>query len=190
MRFHLITRDVERANLVREFRLRTLFLVARSVEHLEGDVAELGVYKGRSALLLARSLPKKTLHLFDTFEGMPDIAKPEIDGHSAGQFTDCSFDETRKRLAPHPNAVFHRGVFSETISPISGLTFSLAHFDGDLYRSCVEFIDFFWPRLSRGGALVFDDYDWPQCLGVRKAIEEAGLDVSEAVDYQPIVWKP
>jgi hypothetical protein len=190
MRFHLITRDVERANLVREFRLRTLFLAARSVEHLSGDVAELGVYKGRSALLLARALPKKALHLFDTFVGMPDCADPAVDGHAAGQFTDCSFEETSKRLLPHTNTVFHRGVFPATVGPVSDRTFSMAHFDGDLYKSCADFISFFWPRLVSGGVLVFDDYDWPLCAGVRKAIEEAGLDVSEAVDYQAMVWKP
>lgn len=190
MRFHLITRDIERANLVREFRLRSLFLLARSVEHVEGDVAEVGVYKGRSALLLARALPKKRIDLFDTFSGMPAIDDPAIDGHTSGQFTDCSFEAVKERLAPYSNVSFHQGVFPETAAQVSDRTYSLAHFDGDLYRSCVDFIAFFWPRLSKGGVLVFDDYDWPLCAGVKKAIEEAGLDVSEAVDYQAIVWKP
>lgn len=190
MRFHFLTRDIERANLVREMRLRTLFLVASSVRHLEGDVAELGVYKGRSALLLARTLPEKTIHLFDTFTGMPALSNPSVDHYSGGEFSDCSFEETRKRLSPHQNVQFHLGVFPETSGPLLDGIFSFVHFDGDLYASCVEFIRFFLPRMVKGGAMVFDDYDWPECRGVRKAIEEAGLDITEAVDYQAIVWKP
>jgi O-methyltransferase len=188
MRFHLLSRDVERANLTRELRLRTLFLVAQASRGVFGDYAEVGVYKGRSALLLARAAPEKQLHLFDTFSGMPDH-DPLLDGHSKGEFSDTSLDEVKSRLSGVQNVSFYPGIFPETSSPVADRKFAFAHFDCDLYRPCVEFIRFFWPRLLPGGALVFDDYDWPKCLGVKKAIDEAGLDVVEAVDYQAIVFK-
>ena len=187
MRFHLLTRDIERANLVREMRLRTLFLFARAVKDVDGAVAELGVYKGRSAQLLARALPTKEIHLFDTWTGMPAMQDFRIDDHRVGDFADCSLADTQLRLYENQNVIFHQGVFPKTAEDLGHRRFSLAHFDGDLYASCTAFIEFFYPRMSKGGVMVFDDYDWPQCQGVRKAIEEAGLEAEEAVDYQAFV---
>lgn len=73
MRFHLLSVDVERANLTRDLRLRTLFLAASFAKHVPGDFAEVGVYRGRSAVLLARTAPEKMLHLFDTFTGRKSV---------------------------------------------------------------------------------------------------------------------
>lgn len=188
MRFHLLSRDVERANLTRELRLRTLFLMAEAARGVPGDFAEVGVYKGRSALLIARAAPEKQVHLFDTFSGMPDHT-PGIDGHSKGEFADTSLEEVKKRLSGVTNVTYHIGVFPSTAPTVWDKKFAFAHFDCDLYRPCVDFIQFFWPRMSPGGVLVFDDYDWPKCLGVKKAIDEVGLEVVEAVDYQAIVFK-
>ncbi len=43
---------------------------------------------------------------------------------------------------------------------------------------------FFWPRINPGGILVFDDWEWERCPGVRRAIDEAGLKVSVSARYQ------
>jgi hypothetical protein len=187
VRFHLLSRDVERANITRELRLRTLFLAASFARTVPGDYAEVGVYKGRSAVLLARSAPEKTLHLFDTFTGMP-MSDDETDGHKIGDFSDTSLESVRQRVGDK-NVKYHVGVFPGTADPVRDVKFAFAHYDGDLYLPCVDFIKFFRPRMSRGGIMAFDDYDWPKCLGVKRAIEEAGLEVIEAVDYQAFVVK-
>lgn len=187
MRFHLLSRDVERANLTRELRLRTLFLSASIARRVPGDFAEVGVYQGRSAVLLARIVPEKTLHLFDTFSGMPSVTE-EIDSVKAGDFANTSLSAVQARM-PEGNVQYHVGVFPSTVAGLENTRFAFAHYDGDLYRPCVDFIEFFWPRMSPGGIMVFDDYNWPECLGVKKAIEEAGLEAIEAVDYQAFVVK-
>lgn len=187
MRFHLLSADVERANLTRDLRLRTLFLAASFARYVPGDFAEVGVYKGRSAVLLARTAPEKMLHLFDTFTGMPSVVV-EIDGVKAGDFADTSLEDVKKRL-PEVNVMYHVGIFPGTAAGLEGKKFSFVHYDGDLYGPCVDFIKFFWPRMSPCGIMVFDDYNWPECLGVKKAIEEAGLEAIEAVDYQAFVVK-
>jgi len=38
---------------------------------------------------------------------------------------------------------------------------------------------FVWPRLSRGGMIVFDDYGNPMCPGARKAIDTFFADKPE-----------
>lgn len=187
MRFHLLSADIERANLTRELRLRTLFLAASIAKHVPGDFAEVGVYKGRSAALLSRTAPEKVLHLFDTFSGMPPVDVP-IDGHKAGEFADTSLASVQRRL-PNENVRYYVGTFPQTTLGLEQSRFAFAHYDGDLYKPCVDFISFFWPRMTSGGIMVFDDYDWPKCLGVKQAIEEAGLKAVEAVDYQALVVK-
>ena len=62
-----------------------LFQFALSAARLQGDVAEVGVYRGGTARLLSRAVApaRKTVRLFDTFEGMPST-DPQRDRHRTG----------------------------------------------------------------------------------------------------------
>src|ERR1022692_3821606 len=63
-------RKVDR-NYFDYIRLSTLELVSHEInrKNLEGSVAELGVYKGKFARYINQYFPKRSLYLFDTFEG-------------------------------------------------------------------------------------------------------------------------
>jgi predicted O-methyltransferase YrrM len=169
-------------------RCRSLHSLASSIRNLNGQMAEVGVYKGGTALMLAELMPAKTLYAFDTFSGMPGTAGSR-DVHRAGDFADTSLEAVRGRLKAYPNVEFRRGLFPGTAVGLEREFFCLAHFDGDLYQSCRDFIAFFWPRLVPGGLLVFDDWKWKGCPGVRTAIEEAGLPVAETALYQAAALK-
>ena len=62
--------------LISEDRLFILYQCLISTSKLSGELAELGVYRGGSAILLSyiakEHTPRKTLYLLDTFEGMPE----------------------------------------------------------------------------------------------------------------------
>ena len=141
---------------------------------IPGSVAEVGVYRGGSAQLLAAVLPEKTLYLFDTFTGIPNSG-PE-DSHAVGVFGDTS-EEAVRALPGLENAIFCTGIFPETTekinasSPNASETFAVALFDGDQYQSAVDFLEYFYPRMVPGGLMIFDDYDQPDCPGVKKAID-------------------
>jgi len=49
-----------------------LYLTAKAMNGLGGSFAELGVSTGGSAKLICEVKKDKTLHLFDTFEGLPN----------------------------------------------------------------------------------------------------------------------
>ena len=51
--------------------------------------------------------------------------------------------------------------------------FILVHMDVDLYEPYRDSIEFFFPRLVEGGAMVFDDYGLTQFPGAKLAIDEA-----------------
>src|SRR5947209_3289736 len=110
--------DFEFMGMVRELvgktvvdgpRLFILAQLARHVRALPGEVAEVGVYKGGSARMLAYLLARKPVHLFDTFAGMPPT-NPEQDHHVQGDFNDTSLEAVRAYLADRPNVVLHPGI--------------------------------------------------------------------------------
>src|ERR1035437_2891958 len=49
-----------------------LFRLAAQAVTLGGDIAEVGVFRGGSAKLICEVKGSARLHLFDTFEGMPE----------------------------------------------------------------------------------------------------------------------
>ena len=46
------------------------------------------------------------------------------------------------------------------------------HFDCDLYRPTKAALDALWPKVSRGGVLIFDEYAIPDWPGETKAVDE------------------
>ena len=72
-------------------RLATLELVSHEIElkKLQGNVAELGVYKGKFARYINSYFPTRKLYLFDTFEGfdVKDVSIEKEKNFSAGLCT-------------------------------------------------------------------------------------------------------
>jgi hypothetical protein len=161
-----------------------LIRFSRAAAHLEGNMAELGVYKGGSALVLALAVPSKPLYLYDTFEGLPSDDVGEHTHHK-GDFT--ARLEDVQNLLQGQNVIFRVGYFPSTAVDTS---YCCVHIDGDLYTTTRDAIQFFWPRLVPGGYLIFDDWLWGHCPGVERAIREAGLSVEESAKFQCVAQKP
>jgi len=149
-----------------------------------GDVAELGVYRGGTALLLGLTKGERQLHLFDTFGahgGMPRV-RPEIDRHKAGDFKEAQFEDVKRLLSEVPATHFYPGFFPDSTESVpSGMRFSFVHLDVDIYQSTLDGLRYFYPRLSGGGMLVSHDYQFRQCPGVKKAFDEFFADKPEPI---------
>lgn len=136
---------------------------------------EFGVYRGGSARVIATTAPQKTLHLFDTFQGIPEDDKLE-GGHKKGDFSNTSLEQVKEFLNGF-NVVYHVGFFPQTTEGLWELQFCFAHLDADTYQSTTAAVEYVWPRLVEGGLILFDDWKWGKCRGVERAILEAGLTV-------------
>ena len=158
-------------SVVPEVRQKFLIEQCLQVRDLSGSVAEIGVYKGGTAQILADHLPTKRIHLFDTFEGMPET-NPKYDIHEPGDFSDTSLEAVQALLKDRENVEFWPGRFPESATGLLDLRFCLVHVDVDIYESTKAAIEFFWPRLVEGGIMVFDDYNAPRCPGTNKAVDE------------------
>lgn len=166
-------REVLPRSLVDEERCHILWQLAHQACALPGRLAEVGVYQGGTAKLLAHvALPRgKALHLFDTFTGMP-ATDPTRDIHVEGQFADTSLAAVRSFVGGSPLIHFHPGRFPETAGPLTNCQFCLVHVDVDIYQSVRDCCEFFYPRLVPGAFLIFDDYGFASCPGARMAVDE------------------
>lgn len=191
-RFEQDHASLDGRSLVSPDRLYTIWQLAQHAKHVPGDFAELGVYRGGTAKLVAQLCPDKKLHLFDTFEGMPTTDEKR-DVHAAGEFSDTSLDGVQGYLTDCPNAVFHQGFFPATASGLDDVRFAYVHVDADIYKSTLDALEFFYPKMTPGGVMVFDDYEWPDCPGVRQALDEFLADKPERViviaKYQSALFK-
>jgi O-methyltransferase len=172
--------------LVDKRRCFMLYQYACQARTLPGDAAEVGVYRGGTARLLAKTLAaeRRIVHLFDTFSGMP-VVDPARDLHAAGDFRDTSLQAVGAYLADCPNVRLHAGLFPATAAPLAQLTFSFVHVDVDIYQSVWDCCQFFYPRLAPGGLLVFDDYGMITCPGAKQAVDEFFAEKPEYPCYLP-----
>ncbi len=156
-------------------------LVLRTAK-LPGDLAEVGVYRGGSAKLIASLKEGKTLHLFDTFAGMPDV-RPDLDRHRAGDFADTSLEAVQRYLGAFSGIQFYKGFFPDSARALeeSPARFSFVHLDVDIYESTKAGLKFFYPRMAKGGAIVSHDYRSLHCPGVKQAFDEFFTDQPEPV---------
>lgn len=142
------------------------------------------MYCGGVCLLLKEWFPGRAVWAFDTFDGIPNSAAD--DGHRNGEWASLPGTKTRLRTA---GVTVVEGLFPDTAAPASERRFCFAHCDADTYASTMAFIEFFRPRMSRGGAMVFDDYGWRMCPGVKRAIENSGLAVLHTgAEFQAVAY--
>jgi O-methyltransferase len=169
--FKLLFREIESHTVVSQDRCFMLYQMARYAESKEGEIAEVGVYKGGTGKLIAKTCPGKSVHLFDTFSGMPQETR-SIDLHRKGDFADTSLDSVKMFLSDCGNVIFHPGFFPDTAEVVKDKKFCLVYIDVDIYQSVKDCLEFFYHRMVPGGVMLFDDYEWKDCPGVKKAIIE------------------
>lgn len=162
-------------------KLDSLLHLLRSVDHLPGAVAELGVYQGGALRAMAQVSPLRICYGFDTFKGQPAGSWRDTDYHQPGEFNNTSIHDVQSRMPS--NVTLVPGVFPKSAEPINA-RFCFAHVDFDLEQSTVDAISWLRPRMIPGGIVVFDDWQWVFCQGVERAIKKAGLVVRDSVPFQ------
>lgn len=172
-------------SLLEESRLLAIMeLSSYASSRTAGELIELGVYKGGSAAITALSLRRhgniRVLHLCDTFGGMPETLDWEF--HRKFDFSDTSLEYVSARLAKLDADFpfqYHQGLFSQTLPSLTNNRFCFAHIDADLYESVKQACEFVYPRMEKGGLIVFDDYGAPTCRGAKAAVDEYFADKLE-----------
>ena len=120
----------------------------------------------------------KKLYLFDTFEGFTDqdIQFDREQGYSLegkGFFGDTSVELVLGKMRNRENVVIRKGYFPDTSVGINE-EFCFVSLDMDLYQPIKAGLEYFYPRLLRGGYIFIHDCDIGQghYKGARTALEE------------------
>lgn len=175
----------------------------RAIRHIEanripGDIVECGVWRGGN-LVIAGLMRKRLgfdrrIWAFDTFAGMtsPSAAdfKPAEDLDVEKKFASLNRDDHNDWCFATEDEVLRdfearvgnrdlrtvKGPVEETLGDLENLPERIAilRLDTDFYESTKAELEVLYPRLSKGGVLIVDDYgEW---AGARKAVDEHFAD--------------
>jgi hypothetical protein len=144
-----------------------------------GDVIECGAYRGATSLLLAvlgrlNGLAQKVL-LLDTFAGMPPPS--EFDSsRKPGEFAPPTgwpgiIAAQIAALGVADRTEIHEGLFADSFARMADPRFAFAHIDANIFEGTRDACAYVVPRMTAGGAVVFDDYNGLMDLGARLAID-------------------
>ena len=191
-------RRVRRHTMTSPARLEAL---VRGVEHVvrarvPGAIVECGVWKGGSMMAVALTLARlgatdRDLYLFDTYSGMTEPTREDVDSAYDGfslrgmwerrrqgdmNWIGVPASDVRAAMATtgYPMERVHlvEGPVEETVPSRAPEAVALLRLDTDWYASTRHEMEHLYPRLARpGGVLILDDYG--HYAGARRAVDEA-----------------
>lgn len=151
------------------YRCHELWSLAQQMQRVEGDILEVGVWRGGTGAVLAMAAPNKQVYLADTFSGVVKAGANDT-RYVGGEHADTSVLLVQALLdsLELSNVTLLQGIFPEdTAHRVEG-KIAMLHCDVDVYDSCRDVVEWCKPRLSRGAVLVFDDYGFSGCEGVTR----------------------
>jgi hypothetical protein len=154
---------------------------------VEGDLVELGVHRGNSALLLAElgRAHGRTAYLYDTFEGFDARDLHGIDAAHPAQFSDTSVEGVLALVGAN-SVVAVKGFFPQSLAQRAlPDKIAVAHIDCDLHDPMKAGLEHFYPRLSKGGLLVMHDYSSGHWPGATRAVDDFFADKPEKPVLMP-----
>ena len=160
---------------------------------ISGAIVECGVWRGGSimaAILRLQSLgiDVRDIYLYDTFEGMTPPQDIDIDfrGDAASKllqqsdkytsnvWAHCSFDDVHSNVGSVNSDLgrinFLKGKVEDNLEKHGPEQIALLRLDTYWYQSTYHELNIFYPRLTKGGVLIVDDYGhW---RGAKKAVDD------------------
>lgn len=158
-----------------------------------GDVAEFGTQYAISASAIALAMrefhEERTLHLFDSFEGLPrvtatpDLNSPHfqmnswVEGALRG-FSPKGLWSVVRQYLPDNQIKVYPGYFQTSLGQLSAPRgIAMVHIDCDLYQSASDVLEHLFSNklLVEGAIIYFDDFNCNRCsptFGERKAWSE------------------
>jgi O-methyltransferase len=173
--------EVKSYTLVDLYRCWELWTLVEQSAKLEGDLIEIGVWRGGTGAIMAKKAMScgidGLVYLCDTFRGVVKAGSNDT-RYKGGEHANTSRQmvelliHDRLRL---DNVRILEGIFpDETAYLVEGqrTRFRLCHIDVDVYQSAKDIIDWIWERMVVGGMIVYDDYGFNGCQGITKFVNE------------------
>jgi O-methyltransferase len=198
----------EAETMIGRRRLDQLHDAVRTIcrENVPGDLVETGVWRGGACIFMRGALQAygdttRQVWLADSFRGLPPpdpVRSPadRDDRHHRYEELSVSEAEVRGNFARYglldERVRFLAGWFRDTLpgAPVNAL--GLLRLDGDMYESTMDALEALYPRLSRGGYCIIDDFGAvPACaqavldFRAKRAVEEP----LQEIDWTGVFWR-
>jgi|GEM_PF-2137838 len=183
------------------WRVYTLLKSAALANRVEGDFVECGVDRGGTAMcvlhhLTPEAFANRKFYLFDTYEGLNTAQQSEEESRLSklmdGRYLPV-LDTVRETFSPYPFVEIVPGTVPETLGAYTGDRVAYLHIDMNVSLPEREALRFFWPKLSPGAPVIFDDYGFPFHVEQRKALDATAADLGAEIMMLPtgqgIMWK-
>lgn len=164
----------------------------KQTDHVDGDILELGTYKGVTTILFAKLLDliksDKKIYTCDVFTGLPYEDKHSTAKNTVGNFGDTSYEFVNSQFDKFnvsQRITVIKGLFEDTLyKTLDKNKFSFVLLDCDIYDStkfCLPFID---DRLN--GIVAFDDYEQDPNKKPRWGMTRAVNEFYQKINLEPV----
>ena len=116
----------------------------------------------------------KTIHLYDTFSGIPadDLTRREREVGLVGKHAGTSEHRVRENLASFADRIqLYVGRIPSTLDDSGPATIAMMHVDLNLAQPTLDALTWAYPRLVPGGICLLDDYLWQGFEDQRVVVE-------------------
>tara|TARA_B100000902_G_scaffold399521_1_gene470777 strand:- start:17 stop:781 length:765 start_codon:yes stop_codon:yes gene_type:complete len=177
--FQKYYRKYANLTMLDQVRLYTFWEAIENIESIDGDVIEVGSWKGGVSFLMAEKIrsmkQNKTVFAYDTFHG---VVKSGIHDpyYKDNEHDEASLDEFNANIEKFKtiNIEVFSGIYPDSFTNniSDNIKYSLAHIDVDTFQSAYDSFKYIWHRLSKNGIVIFDDYGFHQTNGIRICISQ------------------
>lgn len=149
-----------------EWRIHVCCWAAQHAKQLDGDFVECGTNAGIMSVAICNYIDFNTtgkrFFLFDTFAGIPEDQIGPDEGHAYDQNTVYRdvYETARRNFAPWPNAILVRGKVPDSLASQAISQVAYLMIDMNIVAPERAALEHFWPKMVRGGIVLFDDYGW------------------------------
>lgn len=151
--------------------------LCNTLQPISGCMVECGVWRGGMiAGVYEYCKPKRSLYLFDSFEGLPEIkendgvaAKIWQENNNGVGLDNCkaeiSFADKAMEMANSKSHTIVQGWFDKTLPETKILEpIAILRLDGDWYDSTMVCLENLYPLVQENGLIIIDDYHaWDGC---------------------------
>ena len=165
------------------FRYATVGLSIQRIlsDGIQGSLAEVGVYRGDMSRFIHQLAPERAYYLFDTFEGFPsNDLEPNVTIDD--RFSDTTVEAVLQKVGDTRNIIIKKGFVPDTLNGLESEQFAFVLLDLDLFNPTISSLNYFYPRLVKGGYLVIHDYNNSESnWACKRAVDEFMRDKKEKI---------
>jgi hypothetical protein len=159
----------ENLTMVDKGRFETILRNKKTVENVEGDIIECGVWRGGMSIFLSTIFSDRKIWVCDSFDGFQplkiakyqyndEVHTPNYDSmikisleQVQSNFSRFGFPTSDKRIN------YLKGWVKDTLNTDEIKKIALLRIDVDSYSATKEVLDLLYSKVSIGGLIVFDD---------------------------------